>query len=135
MLPVSQQNLDLVARGYAVWNSRDLEEALEMVSSDFEFWPMVGFPGVEEMYRGKDGWKRFAEMFWDAWETVEISVDRLGDLGDQVLALVTFEGVGRSSGVNVKLPAGHLWSMRDGLVVRLDAFEPAQALKAAGLAE
>jgi hypothetical protein len=43
--------------------------------------------------------------------------------------------VGRSSGVEVKLSVAHLWSMRDGLAVRVDVLLPGTALKAAGLAE
>jgi ketosteroid isomerase-like protein len=90
---------------------------------------------IEEVYRGKDGFKRFFETWWEAWTVLDLNVERLEDLGDRELALVLFDGVGRSSGVKVKLPVGHLWSLREGVIVRLDALDPAQALEAVGLAE
>jgi ketosteroid isomerase-like protein len=132
---MSQRNVEVIGRGYAAWNRRDLPGTLEVISADFEFWPLPGFLDLEEVYRGKDGWKRFFETWWEAWTALDLTIDRLEDLGDRVLALVTFNGVGRSSGVNVKLSVAHLWSMRDGLAVRADVLLPAKALKAAGLAE
>lgn len=131
MQPMSRQNLEVVERGYAAWNRRDLAGILEVISSDFEFWPLPGFLDVEEVYRRRDGWRRFFETWWEAWTVQDITIDRIEDLGDRVLALVSFDGVGRSSGVKVNLPVGHLWSLRDGLIVRLDALQPDVALERA----
>jgi ketosteroid isomerase-like protein len=132
---VSQQNLDAIERAYAAWNRNDLSGTLEIVSGDFEFWPLPGFLDIEDVYRGKDGWTRFFETWRQAWTTIDLVVDRLEDLGDRAFALVSFDGVGRLSGVSVKLPVGHVWSMRGGLAVRLDALQPEEAAKAAGVSE
>jgi ketosteroid isomerase-like protein len=132
---MSPRNVEVIARGYTAWNRRDLPGTLEVISADLEFWPLPGFLDLEEVYRGKDGWKRFFETWWEAWTALDLTIDRMEDLDDQVLALVTFNGVGRSSGVEVKLSVAHLWSMRDGLAVRVDVLLPGTALKAAGLAE
>jgi ketosteroid isomerase-like protein len=132
---MSRQNLEVIERGYAAWNRRDLQELLEVISPDFEFWPLPGFLDIEKVYRGKEGFKRFFETWWEAWTALDLSVERTEDLGDRVLALVLFDGVGRSSGARVTLSVGHLWSLRDGLIVRLDALEPDEAVEAAGLVQ
>jgi hypothetical protein len=56
---------------------------------------------------GGEFWKTWR----DAWETVTIRVERVEDLGDDVLVLVTFDGVGRGSGASYPCPSaksGHL---------------------------
>ena len=60
---------------------------------------------------------------------------RFFDLGERVLVLSRFEATGRD-GIEANLPMAHLWTLRDGKVVRMDAFADQQkALEAAGLSE
>ena len=62
-----------------------------------------------------------------------IRVERIEDLGDDVLVLVTFDGVGRGSGASVSMSFGQVWAFRDGLAARIDVLDPQEALEAAGL--
>lgn len=57
-------------------------------------------------------------------------------VGDQVGTAVAFSGKGRRSGAPVEIRVGHLFTLRDGSIVRWEVFEdPGAALKAVGLAE
>jgi hypothetical protein len=56
-------------------------------------------------------------------------------LGDRALAMITFDGVGRGSGVQVSIAYGQIWTIRDGLGARCDVLRPDDALEAAGLNE
>ena len=57
------------------------------------------------------------------------------EIDDRVLVLVHFRARGRD-GIEVQLPLAHLWTMRNGLGVRMDACSDQQkAFAAAGLRE
>jgi len=59
--------------------------------------------------------------------------EEVREQGDRVATEVLFCGTGRLSGVPVAMRAGHLFTLRDGLVVRFEVFEdPAAALGAVG---
>jgi ketosteroid isomerase-like protein len=54
--------------------------------------------------------------------------------GDQVVVLARYRGRGKGSGVDVNTEGAHVWTMRDGKVIRLVIFaNRATALAAAGL--
>lgn len=62
--------------------------------------------------------------------------EEIHPLGDQVAVAILFRGAGRRSGAPVEMHAGHLFTLRDGLIVRFEVFEhPAEALAAVGVAE
>jgi hypothetical protein len=65
-------------------------------------------PDPEDSF-GVAAWREFWKTWRDAWETVTIRVERIEDLGDDVLAF------------------------RDGLAARIDVLDPQEALEAAGL--
>ena len=58
---------------------------------------------------------------------------RFEDLGDRVLTLTHMRGRGRD-GIEAVLEMGHVWTFREGLIARMDAFaDPRKALEVAGL--
>ena len=62
-----------------------------------------------------------------------LDAERFIDLGDQVLVLSHFDARGRD-GIEVRLSLAHLWTLRNGQVVRMDAFRDHHtALEAGGL--
>jgi ketosteroid isomerase-like protein len=132
---MSQANEEIVREGYAAWNRNDLDGVLAILTPGFEFRPLPGFFDLKEVYRGREGFTSFWETWFDAWETMEIRIERIEDLENRVLALVRFEGIGRTSTVPVSLDAGHLWTLRKGQVVELIAMPVSEALEAAGLRE
>ena len=133
---MSQENVDLLSRGLDAWNRADLAATLELLSEDFEFRPMRGlFFDIDPVYRGHDGWNRFWKIWRGAWESVTIRVERIEDLGDRVMAVITFDGVGRGSGAQVSMSFGQIWTISDGLIRQIEVLAPNEALEAAGLSE
>ena len=73
-----------------------------------------------------------AEMFDD----VRIELERLSEAGDRVLAFIRVTARGRASGAGVDISIGHVWTVRDGLVVRGEGYgDRDEAVRAAGLSE
>jgi ketosteroid isomerase-like protein len=61
--------------------------------------------------------------------------ERIEAAGDKVAAVAIARGTGRQSGAPFEARIGHLFTLRDGRVVRFEVFEdPAAAFRAAGLA-
>jgi ketosteroid isomerase-like protein len=118
------------------WNRRDLVWILDQASPAFEFHTAQLFPGVESVYRGREGmvefWTTFIEEPWALFRLEVDSVERVGP--DRVLALLTFYGRERDRGEEVVRPYAHLATFRDGLVVRIDAFSDWEEAHAAALA-
>ena len=132
---MSQESVNLLLRGIDAWNRADLAATLELMSDDFEFRPTRDFFDLDPVYRGHDGWRRFWQVWRDAWESVTVRVERIEDLGDRLLAVVTFDGVGRGSGVQVSMSFGQIWTISEGLARQIDVLQPNEALEAAGLRE
>ena len=83
-----------------------------------------GHDGIRQVERSLNG--AFAEYTHELHELI--------DAGDKVLAHTTFRACGRDSGVWVEVPEQHVWTLRDGKVVRLEWFhDAAAARRAAGL--
>ena len=105
------------------------------MTEDFEFRPGLGFSHIDAVVRGKDGWRRFAEM-WSRREDITVSVERIEDLDDRIVALLTFDGRGRGSGVEVSIHVGHVATVREGQVSTLTSIAGwDEALEATGLSE
>ncbi len=58
-----------------------------------------------------------------AWELpLRVEADQFIESGDRILALVRWKGRGKGSGIVMEASGAHLWTFRDGLVVRFDVY-------------
>jgi ketosteroid isomerase-like protein len=90
---VSQENVELTRLAYEAWNNGDLDWMLDHMTEDFEFRPGLGFADIDPIIRGKDGWRRFSEMWHEAWEEITVRVERLAPLrAGQVSKLTSIAG-------------------------------------------
>ena len=106
------------------------------MTEDFEFQPGLGFSDLNAAIRGREGWRRFAATWREAWEGITVKVERIEDLDDRIVALLTFDGRGRGSGVEVSLRVGHVATVREGRVAKLVSVASwEEALEAVGLSE
>lgn len=87
---MSQANVEIVRNVVAAWNHGDLERIQEFTSPEWEWRTAQLFPGTEAVYRGKEGFTRFWDTFREPWESIRVEIERVEDLGDRVLVLMTF---------------------------------------------
>src|SRR5215203_5778346 len=133
---MSQENVDLARQAYESWNRGELEWLLDHMTEDFEFRPGLGFSDIDTVIRGKEGWRRFAETWREAWEEITVKVERIEDRGDRIAALLTFQGIGRESGVTVSVRVGHVATVTEGCVSKLVSISGwDETLEAVGLSE
>jgi uncharacterized protein len=107
---------------YEAVNSGDIEQVLGLQADDVEWHGPNAFPDLVEPHHGHEGVRAYAECVGGAWEEFRIRPERFFDCGRQVLVLAREHGRGRDSGIEVQHPTAHLWTLRDGLVVRFQVF-------------
>ena len=138
---MSQENVELVRRGYELFNEGGPEAVIragfwspEIV---FDFSPSE-IPGLG-VYRGHDEVRAFFEEDWFGafpFEEWELVLHELIDAGDQVIAVHHQRGLGASSGAAAELEQGLIFTLRDGATVRVEIYgDPQKAIEAAGLRE
>ena len=133
---MSEENVELVRRGYAAFNRGDVDAVVADFARDFEYVAMGMIPGITGVYRGTEGYKRFMRTFWDEFDDARNEVHEFVDAGDQVLVTQTVHGRGKQSRAEGSWTFSILWTVRDGKVVRGQGFASRdQALDAAGLEE
>lgn len=133
---MSHGNVERLRRGYEAWDRGDLDATFEFIDPDFEFHEDPLFPEAA-VFHGRDAVRRYFEGFWEEWEDVRVQLEDVLECGDdRLLAFVRVRARGRGSGVEVDMGLAHLWTARDGMAVRMDAFfDRARAREAAGLSE
>jgi ketosteroid isomerase-like protein len=132
---MSQENVEIVRRGFDAFNRRDQEAFLAIFAADVEFRSYLDTvdPQVEQGREGmRPWWDRVLLVFPD-WE---FRPAELFDLGDDVVVEVRQTGSASQSGVPIE---GTLWSaftLSAGRCTRWATFRTEQeALEAVGLSE
>jgi ketosteroid isomerase-like protein len=130
---MSRQNVDVVRRMLWAFNDGDVEAIVAACDPAVE-WEEQSIPGVEPLYRGHDGVRRWwAETFGEELGSIEGRLEGVKDADDTVIASVRFEGEGRSSGVRVPMLVHIVGTFRGGKLVRRRVFLTlAEALEAVG---
>jgi ketosteroid isomerase-like protein len=130
---MSRENVDVVRRLYWAVSERDLRAVEELAHAEAEWSPdrRLGMDPI----RGRDAVLAFftdrAAMFGDLW----VEPERFWDAGDRVLVFVRVSGAGEASGAGFDIHIAHLWTLREGAVVRGEGYgDRDEGLRAAGLA-
>src|SRR5262245_18556702 len=133
---MSEENVEVVRRSLHVLNDQGIQAALKLWHPEVEF----DFSGVFPdggAGRGRDAFVEALSSYvgsfeqWRSEPTELIEVDP-----DRILAMVRDGGRMKGSDREIYNDFVHLWTIRDGLVVRWSGFsDRAAALEAAGLQE
>jgi ketosteroid isomerase-like protein len=67
-----------------------------------------------------------------AWDKpLTIDAEEMIESGDRILVLVRWKGRGKGSGVEMEAGGGHLFTFRDGLIVRYEVYRDRDGARAA----
>jgi uncharacterized protein len=135
LITVSDGNLDIVRDLYDAWRSDEPEAApLAFLDDDFEYVnPAYAIhPGTRH---GKDGWITAIRNLSDSFESWRHVPGEMIDAGERVVVMTTFQACGRGSSVDLEKFEPHIWTLREGKVIRFQWFNDRdEALEAAGIA-
>jgi uncharacterized protein len=131
---MSQQNVEIVRRGWEAFNRGD-PAFLADFAEDAEFEEDPAFPEAG-VFRGREEILAYIRGFQEQMRDHRFEVEEVRDLGDQVLALLRETARGASSGVHVDQRPAFLFQFRGGRISRMRAYlDRAKALEALGLEE
>jgi ketosteroid isomerase-like protein len=133
---MSRENVELFRRAVKAFNDRDLDALDDWITEDYEFVPYMATLIETTTYRGRDGLRKYQEDADAAWETLQVRVDQIRDLGDRLVTFGEIRGRGRSSGLDVRVPLAWVVDFHEGKLQRVRSYSDRNdALEAAGLRE
>ena len=87
-------------------------------------------------FTGHEGVRQFFREWTEPLETFRARAETFIDAGDSVVVATRIWARGKGSGVEGEMPQGMVYSLRNGLVTRVDLYESKRiALEAVGLSE
>jgi ketosteroid isomerase-like protein len=133
---MSQENVEMVRTLLRAFDRADYEAALEALDSEIEWQVPPGISIGREVYRGRDEVQRGFAEWLAAWDTFRFEPEEMLDRGDHVVLGGMQVSRGRGSGIEVRLPTFHVFTLRDGKVTRHRSYrDRSEALEAVGLRE
>jgi ketosteroid isomerase-like protein len=132
---MSQENIKTLHALYEAinrgdWDAafRDADPNLEMKTAD-----RMTRPGT---FRGPQEIRRFFEDLLEPFEDVVAETEKFFERDNHVLVFVILHSRPRGSSATMEIRIAHLWTMRDGKIVRCELFPVREeALEALGLSE
>lgn len=140
---MSRENVDLVQSSYRLraelreGKPGILERAFrESFDAALEVRIPEAYPEGAQVFRGPAGLKRWVDSTREIWDEWRFEPEKLLDAGDQVVALVRVVARGGSSGISLDRKTAHVWTLRDGRVLRCEVYlDRSAAIEAVGLRE
>jgi ketosteroid isomerase-like protein len=136
---MSEENVEIVRRLYAKWRDDAFvepdEEVLELLDDEIE-WDVSRRTFDPGVYHGHAGVKQFAANLREVWESGRIEPLEFIRGEDEIVVPVRLRFVSKTHGQAMTANAAHVWTLRDGKIVRHRVFQTkTEALEAAGLPE
>ena len=118
---------ETIYAAYEAWSRRDLDALLEVVHPEAEARPILGANIGASVYRGHEGLREWFRDLHQEWETFQTRVTRIDVRGDRAVLTIDVHARGRASGVVIDGDLYHLVELRDGMILRLEAFRDKDA--------
>jgi ketosteroid isomerase-like protein len=111
----------------------DVEGALEVCHPEIEFLSVLAVSG--RRYHGHAGIREYFDDIASAWSEWRVEVHRIVSGQDGRVAIVLSMHVrGKESGAILSERTDHIWTLRDGRLLRNETFrEPGEALRELGI--
>src|SRR6266487_5690026 len=116
------ENVARVQEGLDAFNRGDVESVLALLADEVEIFssPELANPGS---YRGHEGYLRWVGQWLDAWDELELELQRMEAVGERhVIAEVRQVARGRGSGIAVDMLVTFMWELDDEAMTALHLY-------------
>jgi ketosteroid isomerase-like protein len=110
------EGTEFATRAYAAVNARDREAIKALTASDIVVATTV------EAYRGPEALLQWMDEGDDAFENFTVELLEVEELAGHVMASMRQRGRGKASGADVDHHFTHVWTLRDGIAIRMQSF-------------
>jgi ketosteroid isomerase-like protein len=132
---MSEADVETLRALYEAVSRGDWDAVFRDASANFELKTPDTNP-IAGTYRGPEEIRRFFDELWAAFAEVAVEPERVVDLDDRILVFLLMRLKPTDSNATVEMRIVHLWTVRDGVIIRCEVFtEREDALAAAGLEE
>jgi ketosteroid isomerase-like protein len=106
----------------------------DLLAPDFETVFLAPEAGAQMGFRGAEGFGEGWRDWLEPWSSYVVDVEDTRLAGEQVVSLVRIRARSRRDGVEVEHEAAAIWTLRDGLVTRVEFhLDREQALRSVGV--
>lgn len=121
--------LDLVRRAYAAYAAGDVATVFTLLHPEVEIvqTPLLPWGGT---YRGVAGAQAFFRSLWEHTAATP-EPETFIPAGEDVVVVGRLRGQARATGASIDLAVAHVWTVRDGRVLRFAAYIDTPAMLAA----
>ena len=130
-----RSNLEIISVGYERFGR--LGEFDPHVYAPEFVWDMSNYPGWPERqeYPGLEGAREFMTTWREGWKDWALEIHSIHEApGGEVVAIATQRGTSVANGIEAEMDIAQVWTLRDGLVVRMAMHgDWAAALESVGL--
>jgi ketosteroid isomerase-like protein len=128
---VSQERVARVLHGYDLFNRGEIDEALDGFPDDIE-WVVPDVVPDPGSYTGRDGVRRFWDMWRESFRDFRIEILQVHDLDDHVVVSTRVRGKGRDSDAEVTTPTfPQVWTFSGDTIARMEMFRSEDAAREA----
>jgi ketosteroid isomerase-like protein len=113
---IHDDEFELARRAVDAVNRRDAAALAEICDREVEWWPALTLGDRGDPYRGHDGVRRYFVDLESAWSELNIEINDLRSIADRLLALCSFHGRGRRSGIELEQDGVVIYRVSDGKV-------------------
>jgi ketosteroid isomerase-like protein len=108
----------------------DREVALAVCHPEIEFVSMLGITG--RSYNGHSGIREYFDDIESAWAEWNVDVEQVAEGADgRVVIVMTMRARGKGSGIELAERTAHIWTVRDGRLLRNELHRnPDEAMRA-----
>jgi ketosteroid isomerase-like protein len=115
---MSNRNVEVVRAMYAAFAKRDAAAMLSYVDPAMTIYDRAHHPEAS-VYNGRDGFLRFAETDWAAFDEVSYEPQEFEARGAYVIVPIVQAGRGKGSTVVIEESIVNVWKLRGGRCVEL----------------
>ena len=132
---MTEEDLEAVRQVYDEWGRGNWTPRFDFYDEAMEWGWSDEFPGIAGVYHDPATRNRRLQEWLQEWDDWRCEAEELIVHDDKVVALCRYRGRGKGSGVEVETRGAHVWTLRDGKVIRLVVWATRErALRDVGLA-
>jgi ketosteroid isomerase-like protein len=122
---MTEPRAETVLRFATAISRGDLDSALEVCHPDIEFLSVLAVSG--RAYLGHAGIRQYFQDVASAWAEWRVEVHRAAPLSDgRAVIVMTMHVRGKESGAILAERTAHIWTLRDGLLLRNEPIRRAE---------